>query len=329
MKILLVTEKYEPEDSKRDGGSRVVTTLKESFGDILSIMQFGTKCNSSATWNFNYPIVLHNRFEQRIANAKFITQQIQNVEKDFTHIFFVHISMQFSIVDIELRDDISIWTFPMFLTPSYQSSDEFVPDQYIKLEKLALAKSNNIITPSHLEKQQLVHYYSIHEDKIHVIPRGIDTNLLTTRIKSSSQNLKLCSIGSIKPQKNTLGLIELFFGIQKKFPAAKLKIIGPVQNEEYYQKLCKRIEELELSTFIELIGYLPPDKLFQAVKDCHIHISRSHCETFGRSIFETLAYGIPNIARKTGNAAAEFLDDKPYARSVSYTHLALPTKRIV
>jgi glycosyltransferase involved in cell wall biosynthesis/hydroxymethylpyrimidine pyrophosphatase-like HAD family hydrolase len=316
MKILLITEKYEPEHSKRDGGSRVVATLKKSFGNILSIMQFGTSCNSSATWNFNYPIILQNRFDQRIANAKFIAQQIKKVEKDFTHIFFIHISMQFSIIDIKLREDIIIWTFPMFLTPSYQISGESVPDQYIRLEKLALAKSNNIITPSYFEKKQLINDYSIPKEKIHVIPRDIDTSLLIPKIRSLIDKIKFCSIGSIKPQKNTLSLIDIFFQIQKKYPTAKLKIIGPVQNENYYIKLCRRIEKLGMNESVEFIGYLPPNKLFKAVQDCHIHISRSNCETFGRSIFETLACGIPNIARKTSNAAAEFLSDKPYAKFI-------------
>ena len=316
MKILLVTEKYEPENSARDGGARVVNTLKESFGNILSIMQFGSKSNSSATWNFDYPVDLPNRFDKRIANAIFIAEQIKKVEQDFTHIFFVHISMQFSIIDIKLKKNIIIWTFPMFLTPSYEASGEFIPDKYIQFERLALAKSDNIITPSHFEKKQLINYYLIPKEKIHVIPRGIDTSLLVPKMKLSSDSLKFCSIGSIKPQKNTLGLINLFVEIQAKFPQAKLKIIGPIQNDKYFKKVCKRIKELALTKSVELIGYLPHDKLFQAVQDCHIHISRSTCETFGRSIFETLACGLPNIAKKTGNGAAEFLEDYPYAKFI-------------
>lgn len=316
MKILLVTEKHDPESSKRDGGSRVVNTLKESFGDVLSIMQFGSKSNPVATWNFDYPVDLPNRFEKRIINAKFIAKQIKKVEKDFTHIFFVHISMQFGITDIKLKENIIIWTFPMFLTPSYQASGELIPNEYIQLEHRALAEANNIITPSHFEKHQLINYYSIPLEKIHVVPRGIDTNLLTQRVNLSSDSLKLCSIGSIKLQKNTLGLINLFAEIHAQFPEAKLKIIGPIQNDEYFKEVCERIEELELSKAIEFTGHLPHDKLFQAVKDCHIHISRSTCETFGRSIFETLACGLPNIAKKTGNGAAKFLGDCPYAKFI-------------
>ena len=162
-------------------------------------MQFGSKSNSDATWSFDYPIDLANRFEKRIANAKFIAKQIKKVEKGFTHIFFVHISMQFGIIDIELKKNIIIWTFPMFLTPSYQASGELIPNKYIQFEHLALAKSNNIITPSHFEERQLINYYSVPKEKIYVVPRGIDTNLLiprVRRVKLSSDDLKFCSIGN-------------------------------------------------------------------------------------------------------------------------------------
>lgn len=322
MKILLVTEKYQPEDSQRDGGARVVNTLKQSFGDKLSIMQFGSHFTSAADWNFHYPIILQDRFQQRIANAGFIAEQIKKVEQEFTHIIFIHISMQFGIVNMSLRDDnIVIWTFPMFLTPSYKASGEIVPDQYTELEKLALVKSNNIITPSHFEKDQLMKNFSVAENKIHVVPRGIDVKYIIPRVRSFNTELIICSVGSIKPQKNTLELLDLFFKVLQKFPQAKLKIIGPIQNEEYYRKVCKKIEELEINDeSIEFTGYLSPGKLFQATKDCHIHISRSNCETFGRSIFETLSCGIPNIARRTYNAAAEFLDEKPYVKFLDDDH---------
>tara|TARA_B110000503_G_C7169209_1_gene423457 strand:- start:2958 stop:4601 length:1644 start_codon:yes stop_codon:yes gene_type:complete len=317
MKILLVTEKYEPEAFMRDGGARIVSTLKESFGDMLSIMQFGSSLNNSKNWSFDYPTILPDRFQQRLANAEFIAEQIKKVEKEFTHIIFVHISMQFGIIDIKLKNDIIIWTFPMFLSPSYEASGEMISDQYTNFEKLALDESNHIITPSHFEKEQLINYYSIPKEKVHVVPRGIDTNLFLPKVRSPNADLKICSIGSIKTQKNTLGLVELFFKLLKKVPSAKLKIIGPIQNESYYKKVCEKIKELDIdSNSIEFTSYLPPEKLFKAVEDCHIHISRSNCETFGRSIFETLACGIPNIAKKTANAAAEFLDDKPYVKFI-------------
>ena len=316
MKILLVTEKCGPTENQRDGGARLVETLQKVFGDSLNVMQFGSNADPSATWHFNYPINLPNRFERRLANARFIIEQVKTIENNFTHIIFSHISMQFGLVDVPLREDLSIWTFPMFLTPSYQASGETVSEAYFAMERLALGHSKNVLTPSYLEKRQLIEIYSIPAERIHVIPRGVDTRFLAPKIRTLQGHPIFCSIGSIKPQKNILGLVRLFSKINEKIPASKLRIIGPIQDIGYHEAVQAEIQNLGLIQAIELKGYVAPNMLSETVADAHIHISTSTCETFGRSIFETLTLGLPNIARTTDNAAAETLKDLPYARFI-------------
>ena len=317
MKLLLVTEKLSPNITHRDGGARLVDTLIRSFKRSISIMQFGGQPHSKATWQFDYPIYCNNRFEQRISNAAFIARKVKAVEQPFTHIAFVHISMQFGFVDMPLAEYIETWTFPMFLTPSYQLSGEAVPTKYIKMERLALANTKNILTPSFLEKKQLIELYGVPAKKIHVIPRGVDTKHLLPKIRFCVHVPIFCSVASIKPQKNTLGLIGLFAKIIDRFPGAKLNIIGPIQNQSYYHIVKKEIKKLGLNDIVKLRGYVSPDNLAVAIQDAHIHIITSHCETFGRSIFETLASGIPNIAMAKNNAAADFLSNLPYAKFVN------------
>lgn len=317
MKILLVTEKCSPTKNQHDGGAILVETLKKAFGDSMSVMQFGSNIDSFSTWNFNYPFNQNNRFERRISNANFIATQVKAVEKEFTHVIFIHISMQFGLIDIPLREDIEIWTFPMFLSASYTIAGEQIPDDYLKIERLTLSKAKNILTPSHLEKQQLIDLYSIPEEHIYVVPRGINTDLFMPEVpRYLSGTPEFCSIGSIKPQKNIIGLIRLFAKIVLKFPGATLLIIGPIQDYEYYIKVSNEIRLLGLSELVKLVGHINQNELSTITKNSHIHLSMSLCETFGRSIFETLALGIPNIAKLTGNAAAEFLNNLPYARFI-------------
>jgi glycosyltransferase involved in cell wall biosynthesis len=321
MKILLVTEKCGPEDAQRDGGARLVETLQHAFGNSLSVMQFGSK-SDAARWHFAYPVDLASRFERRLANATFIAEKVKAVEEQFTHVIFIHVSMQFGLIQNPLKAEICIWTFPMFLTPSYVASGESVPEAYFTCEKQTLAYSHYILTPSHLEKRQLIELYSVPSEKICVVPRGVNTKLFAPVVRGD-QPLQFCSIGSIKPQKNTLGLIDLFYKICKKFSNAKLKVIGPVQNDSYAEAVYAKVRQFELSDAVEFTGYVPPEQLSLAIQNVQMHLSTSTCETFGRSIFETLAAGLPNIARATGNAAAEFLDDLPYARFVDDDFSAL------
>jgi glycosyltransferase involved in cell wall biosynthesis len=312
MKILLVTEKCGPSENQRDGGARLIESLQKIFKDSLKVMQFGSQADPTATWHFTYPFNLPNRFDRRLANARFIVEKVKAVEQDFTHVIFSHASMQFGLIDISLREDLIVWTFPMFLTPSYRVSGEIVPASYFQAENQTLIRSKNILTPSHLEKQQLMELYSIPGEYIHVIPRGVNTQFLIHKTRIFIGNPIFCSIGSIKPQKNILGLISIFKNITETFPTSKLRIIGPIQDENYFLQVQNEIKNLRLADAIEFKGYVQPSKMAEVVSDAHIHISASKCETFGRSIFETLALGIPNVARQTNNAAAEILKDLPY-----------------
>ncbi|MBK6534179.1 MAG: glycosyltransferase [Deltaproteobacteria bacterium] len=99
-----------------------------------------------------------------------------------------------------------------------------------------------------------------------------------------------------------------------RHPGARLKVIGGVQDEAYAMEVRAEVERLRLVDCVDFVGYLPPTALAAALADAHLHVSRSACETFGRAIFETLAAGIPNVARAQHNAAAEFLTKVPYAR---------------
>ena len=307
MKVLAVTEKCDPIGHQRDGGARVIDSLREALGKSLKIMQFGKTLSHSATWHFDYPFDHPNRFNRRIHNGPFIARKIKEVEEEFSHILFIHLSMQFDY----LGSNCEVWTFPMLLTPSYTASGEHVPPLYLEKEKRALRHSNYILTPSHMEKKQLLETYQVPSEKIRVVPRGISMAFLNKpKQRVIQQPLNFCSVGSIKPQKNTLELLTLFEMITKQMPGACLDIIGPVQDLSYGREVRKIIREKHLN--VSLTEHLPPHKLFKRLEHAHFHLSTARCETFGRSIFETLASGLPNLILDGKNASKDFLSHLPY-----------------
>ncbi len=312
MKILLVTEKFNPPENDRDGGSRLATTIANALGKSLSIMQFGEKPSEDATWNYIYPYRSNNRFENRLNNSAFIREKINSVINDFSIIIFIHISMQFEIEEYLKNERIKIITFPMFLSPSYKLSGEEVPNTYFQRELKSLHRSNLVITPSYLEKIQLLEQYSVSQDIIRVIPRGIDNTTIQHILRKNTNNLNICSIGSIKPQKNTIELIDTFEIIHDSFPRASLKIIGPIQNKEYFNEVTKKITSSKIDGSVSFLGHVPPKDFTHFTENEHIHLSTSNCETFGRAIFETLAMGLPNIVKLNNNAAYDFLSNRPY-----------------
>lgn len=313
MRLLVVTEKCGPEEARRDGGARLVQSIQRTFGASASVMQFGGRSDASARWHHRYPEGSSNRFLARLENASFIADRVREVASGFTHAVFVHASMQFGLVETPL-DGVTSWTFPMFLTPSYLASGETVPEEYTEAERGVLAVASHVLTPGHFERRQLVEFYGVPGDRIRVVPRGVDRRCVSPRVRELKGPPRLCSIGSIKPQKNTLGLLHLLHAVRKRRPGATLRVIGPVQDEAYAAQVRRGVERLGLGNAVRMSGYLPPENLAAATEDAHLHVSAASCETFGRAIFETLAGGMPNVGRATGNAAAEYLGHVPYAR---------------
>lgn len=316
MHILLVTEKNRPATSQRDGGARLVTSLLTALGDRADVMQFGLEkgTGSHSRWSFCYPVRSPNRFERRIANAAFVAAQVARVADNYAHIVFVHASMQFGFAD-HSPGRATTWTFPMFLTPSYRRGGEFVPGEYTELERRVLMRTNRIVTPSRFERDQIVATFGVPRERLTVIPRGIDRGALRprTRVLDDSGPV-LCSVGSIKPQKDTLRAVRLFARVAERHPGASLRLVGPVQDSSYGRLVANQVRDLGLPDSVRFVGPVSPGLISVAFEDAHMHLSAAACETFGRAQFEALASGLVAVAPRSGNAAAEQLAGAPYAR---------------
>ncbi len=319
MRLLLVTEKSAAPKDQRDGGARLVSTLRHHLGQDLDVLQLDphgvpAAPDNGVRWRATYPSGSTDRFERRLEHADFVAACIADHAEGYDKVILVHASLAFGLRDGGIPG-VETLLFPMFLTPSYEASGERVPSAYTTAERRALGRVDRILTPSHLERRQLVGIYCVEPERVRVVPRGVDLTLLSPRVRTrDGEALTLCSVGSIKPQKDTLRLVRLFASIRERWPLATLRILGPAQDRAYTQRVQDEIDHLGLSRAVELVGYVPPEELAVAIEDCHVHVSASACETFGRAIFETLASGLPNLARTGPNAAMEHLANEPCAR---------------
>lgn len=314
-RFLLITEKYDPEINGRDGGYYLVETLTKLLSDKMDIIQFGTQPTDDNIGYYFYPAKNSNRFVQRIENSSFVAKKVMDLMHSYTDLIFVHISLLFAFNRLCTQNKPTIWLFPMLLSSSYSNSNELIPDQYVTLEAEALSFADKIICPGYLERNQIINHFNLPIEKIKVIPRGVKPDFFSSKKRQFENNdtLMCCSVGSVKRQKNTLGLIRIFKIIHNHFPKSRLRVIGPVQDVSYMEEVNQEIQLLCLDNYVEFTGYIPLSDIQKELADMHIHLSTSLCETFGRSIFETLTSGLPNIFRKTNNAAADFLDIYPFA----------------
>ena len=314
-RYLLITEKLNPPESFQDGGFRLVQTLKKFMADNLDVIQFGEENSGNCLSHVTYPNKNSNRFLRRIANADFIADTILKIADNYTDFIFIHISMVFGFQNRKPSGK-TFWVFPMFLTPSYIQSNENPPNEYSDMEFQALELADRIISPSYYEREQITKYYSIPIDKIKVIPRGINMDIFPPTLNKVIENDKIvfCCLGSIKKQKNTIGLIQLFAKICNVYPKSILNIIGAIQDSRYFDEVLMEIDRFKLKDNVFFKGHIILHNLSSELSNAHIHISTSNCETFGRAIFETLSSGIPNICKKSHNAVYDYLVNYPFIR---------------
>lgn len=314
-RYLLVTEKNGDADQGKDGGYSLVNSLKNHFKENLEIMHFDFLINSNSATDFTYPYHNNDKFNRRLNNAEFIKEKILEVIDQYTEVIFVHISMMFGFND--KPKGVKFWVFPMFLSPSYIKCDYQVSKEYFDREKRALSLVSKIITPSFYEAKQLINEYGVDRRIIKILPRGVSNKHFSAQQKqlaTINSSITFCTLCSIKQQKDILSLIDAFYLISKSIINSKLIIIGPVQDEAYYTEVLKLITTYKLSNSISFTGYVPPHELTNVLSSAHIHLFTSNCETFGRSIFETLAFGLPNICSAIDNASMEYLKEYPFVK---------------
>jgi spore coat protein SA len=135
--------------------------------------------------------------------------------------------------------------------------------------------------------------------------------------------LVLLFVGRITPEKGLHTMIEAFACIADEFPRARLRIIGPeaVTPREYIIDLAVRQPELAtLSRFygrsylaqlrdmvppglrgrVDFRGPVPHAELAPWYASAHVLVNPSSSESFGMTLVEAMAQGLPVIASRVG-----------------------------
>ena len=307
-RILLVTSKWSSEDY--DGGMSTALDICDTISpychlDVLAPSAYIAQRREGVENVIGYDIpedLKRNyngsgKFETRVRVAQIITPILLPLLKLYDKIIFVHI---FHILDLcdcitsELSDKIIL--FPMMLTPSYIASSESVPQFYTEKERNSLFKIGKIITPSCYEKEQITKFYNIPASKVVTIPRYV-SDTFTNNIHSVShpKECVICYVASIKKQKQNRLALELLNVLCNQGIDAKLKMVGPIHDQDVYIDLMDYISKNNLENKFNHYGTISKAEIDSLYSKATFGISVSLCETFGRSVMEGLTSGLPML----------------------------------
>lgn len=186
---------------------------------------------------------------------------------------------------------------------------------------ILLNKCEDIITISNNTKEDLVKFYKIKEEKIHVIYNGYDESLFNNDECDKNYfrdkfnlNKYILIVGASFPHKNIDNYIKSYSLIKDKVEEKLVIVGGRKEYKEYLKKICK-VNNVENDVIF--MPYLNDYEISLLYKNATLMIYPTLYEGFGLPAIESMACGIPVLMSNTsslpeiGENAAEYFD--PYS----------------
>lgn len=137
-------------------------------------------------------------------------------------------------------------------------------------------------------------------DKVYIIKPGINISRFKVQETNDDKKILLC-VARIAPIKLIDHIIRSIPYIKNKFPDINLKLIGPIEDHDYYSELENLSQKLGCKENIEFLGPIQHDKLISYYNSASIFILMSKNETISQVTFEAMACGCPIIVAPTGS----------------------------
>ncbi|MDF2872970.1 MAG: glycosyltransferase [Anaerocolumna sp.] len=131
----------------------------------------------------------------------------------------------------------------------------------------------------------------VHKRSI-VICNGLEpywlNNTISSKHRLTPSKIKLLCVGKIDKNKNIETTVKAAEILISKGHEVILTVVGQVKNR-------KTLEHIENKKFIQIIDYMPKEKLIEIYRENDIYVMPSIHETFGRVYAEAMTQGLPVI----------------------------------
>lgn len=188
---------------------------------------------------------------------------------------------------------------------------------YRKMLPLSVKRARRVIVPSNATREHLIETLQTPEEKIRVIPPGLDAGFrpLSEEHKDEIRqryNLPekfLLYVGNLDPKKNIRQIIRAFFASRAAGRYAhKLLVVG--HRSWQYKELVELARELQVEHDVHFPGYFPDEDLPGLYNCADALIFPSRIEGFGLPPLEAMACGTcvvtsrdPALMEATGDGA--------------------------
>ena len=196
----------------------------------------------------------------------------------------------------------------LIFTPHYHGTGHtlfrrllHIPYKYFG--KKIFEKADKVVCVSNFEKSLVLKRFRVDEEKVIVIPNGVNLAEFKGLRKRSKDYNVILSVGRLEKYKGMQFLIEVLPKLGRDFV---LEIVG---KGPYKNSLVKLAKKLNVEDRVRFYQNLSRPELLQKYADADVFVLLSKHEAYGISVAEALCAGTPCIVADT-SALSEWIDNE-------------------
>jgi glycosyltransferase involved in cell wall biosynthesis len=236
-----------------------------------------------------------------IPSAEFI-HALKNSDADIIHLHSLH-----TLLPYYTYKAITGSGSKFVITTHYHGRGHtFIRNILFRLYRLqlsnAIAAADKLICVSRYESDLLLRDFSINQDRVIVIPNGINRMKISKLNGDLEKNpSKILFVGRLEKYKNVDRLVKALGFLDRHI----LVIVGEGPEKE---KIFKLIRHLNISDRVRLVSNLSEENLTKEYQTSGIFVMPSHWEAYGIAVAEALSMGLQTIVANS-SALKEFVTD--------------------
>lgn len=170
--------------------------------------------------------------------------------------------------------------------------------------------SGRVVAVSKATAADLRRFYRLPEEKVRVVPSGVDAAFFEVGRRRQPERL-LLAVSTLHPHKNLDGLLRAFALFRRERPEFRLVVCGM---HGFFTGAAHDLRErLGLADAVEFPGWIPREGVYELFARAWAFFYPSKFEGFGLPVLEGLAAGVPTacsniepLASIAGDAALQF-----------------------
>lgn len=173
------------------------------------------------------------------------------------------------------------------------------------VEQKVTAAADGIVVSTAHERTALAQLYDVPEEKVYVIPAGVDLDLFKPGDQAAARDQLglngdrvLLYVGRMEPIKGLEVLMYTLGSMEEPVDVRLLVIGGDGEDDEGYQRMLGLAQELNIEDRVDFLGSLSHRLLplyYQAADVC---VVPSYYESFGLVALEAMACGTPVVGSR-------------------------------